>query len=148
MIDCIKVLLHFLLLLQTLKQGPLITGKHLRAFYPLVLIFTVLVSKFRSRLFKLLKLAEKTLPELMEPIDHRKAIVEDFLKEVKPGITYNVVTITDGFGPTIHDPDMDLIVLSQETRKGGEMINTEREKKVGLRCQSALLDFKTFIRGL
>lgn len=66
----------------------------------------------------------------METIEHRKAVVKQFLEEVKPGLVYDVVTITDGYGPTIHDPEMDLIVLSQETKKGGEMINTEREKKV------------------
>lgn len=75
-------------------------------------------------------LSEKVLQELMEPVERRKEIVEEFLEEIKPSLKYDVVTITDPFGPTIHDPDMDLIVLSQETKKGGDMINTEREKKV------------------
>lgn len=75
-------------------------------------------------------LLEKALPELMEPIGRRKEIVQQFLEEIKPSLVYDVVTIIDPFGPTIHDPDMDLIVLSQETKKGGDMINIEREKKV------------------
>ena len=58
--------------------------------------------------------------------------LKDFVKEVKPGLEYRVVPIYDGAGPTVlpSEPEMDLIVLSQETRKGGQMINTEREKRV------------------
>lgn len=75
-------------------------------------------------------LSEKTLVELIQPTADRISIVKDFLNDVKPCMEYNVVPITDGFGPTVTDPDMDLIVLSQETKKGGEMINEEREKRV------------------
>jgi len=70
----------------------------------------------------------------MEPVELRKDIVKQFLREIKPSLEYNVVTITDPFGPTITEPDMDLIVLSQETKKGGDMVNMEREKKVFVLC--------------
>jgi phosphopantetheine adenylyltransferase/dephospho-CoA kinase len=63
-------------------------------------------------------------------VEERISSVKDFLSDVKPSMVYSVVPITDGFGPTVVDPDMDLIVLSQETKKGGEMINEERQKKV------------------
>ena len=73
-------------------------------------------------------------------MERRIAELKAFVEEVKPGLEYRVVPIYDGAGPTIlpSDPEMDLIVLSQETRNGGEMINTEREKKVG----SVILGYK------
>lgn len=72
---------------------------------------------------------KKTLEELIQPTDVRISDVKHFLTDIKPSLEYNVVPITDAFGPTITEPDMDLIVLSQETKKGGEMVNTEREKR-------------------
>ena len=60
----------------------------------------------------------------------RISAVEEFLKDVKPSLDYHVVPIYDGAGPTITDPTMDLIVLSEETQKGGDMINKERKKVV------------------
>ena len=60
----------------------------------------------------------------------RMKTVQEFLQDVKPSLEYRVLPICDGFGPTVTDTTMELIVLSQETQKGGEMINTERRKKV------------------
>ena len=60
----------------------------------------------------------------------RMKTVQEFLQDVKPSLEYRVLPIYDGFGPTVTDTTMELIVLSQETQKGGEMINTERRKKV------------------
>ena len=77
--------------------------------------------------------------ELIEPVETRIVAVKTFLHDVKPSLDCLVVPITDGFGPTVPTEEqasreeaasMDLIVLSQETRKGGQMINTEREKLV------------------
>ena len=77
--------------------------------------------------------SEKTLCELIEPVETRMGELKAFVQEVKPSLEYRVVPIYDGAGPTIlpSEPEMDLIVLSQETKKGGQMINTEREKRVG-----------------
>ncbi|XP_052797477.1 bifunctional coenzyme A synthase-like [Mya arenaria] len=85
-------------------------------------------------------LNSKVLNELIQPTDTRIDIVKQFLQEVKPSLEYSMYAITDGFGPTVpaesnddmkDSSTMELIVLSQETVKGGEMINAER-KKMGL----------------
>lgn len=81
---------------------------------------------------------EKTLCELMEPIEMRMKAVQEFVQDVKPNLEYRVLPIYDGFGPTVTDKTMDLIVLSQETQKGGEMINTERKKKVTGRLEGCI----------
>ena len=53
---------------------------------------------------------------------------------MNPDILYDIVTISDPFGPTITDESLQCIVLSEETRKGGEAINVKRKEKVGGWC--------------
>ena len=66
----------------------------------------------------------------MCPTADRVAAVREFLKEVKPWVEQSVVEITDPFGPTIVEPAIDCIVVSQETVRGGEKINEIRKEKV------------------
>ncbi|KAL4216382.1 hypothetical protein ACF0H5_024109 [Mactra antiquata] len=70
---------------------------------------------------------KKTLRELIEPVEERVAVVKQFLTEIKPSLDYNVVPIYDVYGPTITDQSMNFIVLSDETRKGGAMVNEKRQ---------------------
>ena len=73
---------------------------------------------------------EKTLCELIAPTEERIKGVLDFLEDIKPSIEHRVVPINDIYGPTITDPEIQFIVLSEETKKGGGLINEERTKKV------------------
>lgn len=75
-------------------------------------------------------LTEKSLPELIQLTTVRIDSVVQFIETVKPQIGHSVVPITDMFGPTITDPDLQCIVVSDETKKGGEIVNQERQKKV------------------
>lgn len=75
--------------------------------------------------------AEKSLPELIQSTPVRIDSVVQFIETVKPQIGHRVVPITDMFGPTITDPDLQCIVVSDETKKGGDIVNQERQKKVG-----------------
>ncbi|XP_055689567.1 bifunctional coenzyme A synthase [Lutzomyia longipalpis] len=70
----------------------------------------------------------KKLPELILPVDQRINDVTNFLKDIDHSLRYEVVPISDPFGPTATDPDMDLIVVSQETQRGGEKVNELRQK--------------------
>ena len=88
-------------------------------------------------------LANKALAELIEPISDRIKNVCDFLTDVKPTLQLDVVAITDIFGPTGWDPDIDCLVVSQETAKGGDIINNERKKKV-LAYTNQYVGFKQF----
>lgn len=72
---------------------------------------------------------KKSLPELIQPTSVRIESVVQFIETVKPQIGHRVVPITDMFGPTITDPDLQCIVVSDETKKGGEIVNQERQKK-------------------
>ncbi|XP_028133905.1 bifunctional coenzyme A synthase [Diabrotica virgifera virgifera] len=74
-------------------------------------------------------LSTKTLWELIEDIDIRINHVKDFVEDICPEMEYNIVPISDPFGPSIVDPSMDLIVVSNETLRGGEKINTIRKER-------------------
>eukprot|EP00947_MAST-08B_sp_MAST-8B-sp1_P004487 g4487.t1 len=71
-------------------------------------------------------LSKKKGKELIEPIDKRKESVRDFLVTFKPSLAVNLVTIDDPFGPSIVVPDLEAIVVSTETLRGGQMVNDRR----------------------
>ena len=71
-------------------------------------------------------LGKKTLRELMQPVALRMALVEDFLRSIKPGIALQVSALQDGYGPATRDAALEAIVVSAETAKGGEACNTKR----------------------
>uniref|UniRef100_A0AC34GCE5 Cytidyltransferase-like domain-containing protein n=1 Tax=Panagrolaimus sp. ES5 TaxID=591445 RepID=A0AC34GCE5_9BILA len=73
---------------------------------------------------------KKTLYELIEPLDRRIDIVEEFLKDVTDEVTVvDVQEIQDPFGPAIIIKDLDCIVVSDETVKGGQAVNQKRKER-------------------
>lgn len=76
-----------------------------------------------------LMLQNKVLWELIEPIQHRIEKLEDFLIDIDPTVDYNVVPIYDGYGPSVEVPEIDCIVVSEETKKGGDKVNQERLRR-------------------
>uniref|UniRef100_A0A6M2DYT0 Bifunctional coenzyme A synthase n=1 Tax=Xenopsylla cheopis TaxID=163159 RepID=A0A6M2DYT0_XENCH len=71
-------------------------------------------------------LKSKTLFELIQPISKRMTDVEEFMQDVDNTLNYQIVSINDPFGPTKTDPDLQLIVVSTETMKGGHAVNNVR----------------------
>ena len=67
----------------------------------------------------------------MEPCDDRIRTTQSFLEDIKPQILYEVVPIEDPCGPAITDPNLQAIVVSQETVRGGTSINRKRLERVG-----------------
>ncbi|CAH2269455.1 jg6497 [Pararge aegeria aegeria] len=73
----------------------------------------------------------KSLWELIEPVEKRIKAVLDFLTDINPDLEYNVCPIQDVYGPTKEDPRFQLIVVSEETKRGALKIN-EKRKENGL----------------
>lgn len=71
----------------------------------------------------------KKLWELIESSETRINNVKNFVLDVEPMLEVSVVPISNMFGPTITEPNIDMIVVSQETTKGGNIVNEERVKK-------------------
>ncbi|GFR61245.1 bifunctional coenzyme A synthase [Elysia marginata] len=72
---------------------------------------------------------KKLLWELMQSYSLRVEGVVSFVSDTKHIITVEPVQIFDIFGPTITDPDLQCLVVSQETSSGGQAVNQERLKQ-------------------
>ncbi|CAD7006594.1 bifunctional coenzyme A synthase isoform X2 [Ceratitis capitata] len=70
----------------------------------------------------------KTLSELILPVESRIDDIREFLTGIDASLEYEIVPIYDPFGPTLSDPNLDMIVVSAETEKGGHKINELRMK--------------------
>ncbi|NWU67017.1 COASY synthase, partial [Pterocles burchelli] len=69
---------------------------------------------------------DKVLAELIEPYELRAAKLREFLEDVKPSLRYDIVPLADPYGPAVTDPDLQCLVVSEETRRGGEAVNKKR----------------------
>lgn len=69
---------------------------------------------------------EKILWELIQPIEMRCNLVKEFISDVSENIDYRVMPIFDPFGPSIVEKDINAIVVSEETLKGGNLVNEKR----------------------
>ncbi|GAA6009120.1 putative pantetheine-phosphate adenylyltransferase [Rhodotorula paludigena] len=74
-------------------------------------------------------LQNKKYKHLLEPLDGRIRAVEQFVALVRPSIRCGAVPLQDVYGPTAHDPSVGALVVSDETRSGGDTINTLRREK-------------------
>ncbi|KAF7995113.1 hypothetical protein HCN44_004585 [Aphidius gifuensis] len=69
----------------------------------------------------------KILWELIEPVENRIDNVKNFIQDIDSTLTYEIVAISDVYGPTKIDPNMNMIVVSEETEKGAIKINELRK---------------------
>lgn len=77
-------------------------------------------------------LTNKTLTELIKPINVRIDQITDILRDCKPELVLDIVPITDVMGPTAWDGGLTCLVASKETAGAIDTINKERTKKVCL----------------
>lgn len=54
--------------------------------------------------------------------------MQEFLLDIDNTLTYQIESIADAFGPTKSDDNLQMIVVSEETRRGGEYVNALRAK--------------------
>ncbi|GAA5897127.1 putative pantetheine-phosphate adenylyltransferase [Sporobolomyces salmoneus] len=74
-------------------------------------------------------LGNKKFKQFLQTINERISSVERFIELVRPGIQHQVVPLQDVYGPTATDPDIQALVVSEETRLGGDAINKLRSEK-------------------
>uniref|UniRef100_A0A0R3RRY8 CTP_transf_like domain-containing protein n=1 Tax=Elaeophora elaphi TaxID=1147741 RepID=A0A0R3RRY8_9BILA len=72
---------------------------------------------------------KKILWELMEPFEKRAKAVQEFVKDISCSVRCEVHPIMDRYGPSIVDPDLKAIVVSNETEKGGHAVNDKRKER-------------------
>ncbi|CAK6956689.1 bifunctional coenzyme A synthase [Scomber scombrus] len=71
-------------------------------------------------------LKKKVLKELIEPYSLRVQRLQEFLQDIKPSLQVEIVPLDDPFGASIVDPHLQCIVVSEETKRGGEAVNKKR----------------------
>ncbi len=71
-------------------------------------------------------LKRKKLAELIQSFELRCESVHKFLNHVNPNLKVLTPKLEDPFGPSIIEPDYQCLVVSRETFKTGEMVNTKR----------------------
>ena len=72
----------------------------------------------------------KVLKELIEPYSVRVEKLQEFLHDVKPSLEVEIVPLNDPLGVSVEDPKLECIVVSEETRRGGEAVNKKRIENV------------------
>ncbi|KAM6175854.1 bifunctional coenzyme A synthase isoform 1-T2 [Erethizon dorsatum] len=71
-------------------------------------------------------LKSKVLPELLQPYADRVEHLSEFLVDVKPSLTFDIVPLLDPYGPAGSDPLLQFLVVSEETYRGGMAVNRFR----------------------
>lgn len=79
----------------------------------------------------MLRILGKVLKELIEPYSLRVERLQEFLRDVKPSIQVEIVPLDDPYGTSVADPLLECIIVSEETKKGGEAVNKKRIANVG-----------------
>ncbi|ORX43202.1 Nucleotidylyl transferase [Hesseltinella vesiculosa] len=107
------------------------TFDHLHAGHKILLTMTALLGKVSMTVGVTddVILQSKKYKELLEPTTVRMGAVKRFCQTIRPDLEYKVVPIFDPFGPTISEPNLDALVVSQETLSGGNMVNDERLRR-------------------
>lgn len=74
-------------------------------------------------------LSKKTLTQLIEPVDIRITNLRNLLQDMDSTVEYCLEPIEDPCGPSGKDPRMEMIIVSQETLKGGAFVNKTRQER-------------------
>lgn len=72
---------------------------------------------------------EKDLSQLVEPLEIRKQAVQRFCESET--INFEIVELSDAFGPTLGERELECVVVTELTKSGGAAIN-EKRRTLGL----------------
>uniref|UniRef100_A0A8C2P558 Bifunctional coenzyme A synthase n=1 Tax=Capra hircus TaxID=9925 RepID=A0A8C2P558_CAPHI len=75
-------------------------------------------------------LKSKLLPELLQPYTERVEHLSEFLVDIKPSLTFDIIPLLDPYGPAGSDPSLEFLVVSEETYRGGMAVNRFRLENV------------------
>ena len=105
------------------------TFDHMHSGHRLLLTFAALHTKgtLHCGVTAEVLLKKKAYADHMQSYDTRKQGVEEFLKRLSPKLKANVFCLEDACGVGATLPEIEACILTQETKKGGDMINNARQ---------------------
>lgn len=74
-------------------------------------------------------LINKKFKDQLQSYEVRKSEVLNYVTKVDDSVDYDVLTIRDVCGPTGYEPNIQALIVSKETEKGGDTINEVRRGK-------------------
>jgi cytidyltransferase-like protein len=74
-------------------------------------------------------LANMSRGRRVAPYQQREWALRSFLDRIYPGMDYEIERIDDEFGPAAHLPDLEVLVVSENTHPTGVRLNDERERR-------------------
>lgn len=74
-------------------------------------------------------LTNKVLCELIAPVSQRIESLNAYLTDVDDRIEFDIRPIHDPFGPSIEIPELQCLIVSEETLSGGNAVNKRREQR-------------------
>ncbi|KAF7796694.1 hypothetical protein EIP86_007877 [Pleurotus ostreatoroseus] len=74
-------------------------------------------------------LQKKANKDVLQSIGVRMTVAKAFLRLFRPQVQYEMVPITDVYGPTGWEPNIQALVVSKETLPGAEAIEKHRKEK-------------------
>ena len=74
-------------------------------------------------------LAAKNGKTITNNFEQRLLNLEKILNEKFPGNLFEIAALNDDFGPAVMEGDVDALVVSEETSKKGDILNTMRKKQ-------------------
>ncbi|CAL9734789.1 phosphopantetheine adenylyltransferase [Monosporozyma servazzii] len=74
-------------------------------------------------------LVNKKYKEYLEPFSKRKNNVIEFIRMLKPQLNVEIIPLHDVCGPTGTVPEIECLIVSRETVKGGDIVNKTRAER-------------------
>ena len=72
---------------------------------------------------------EKTGKKITNNFEQRSETLEKIIHEKFPDCSFEIAKLDDDFGPAVIEGDVDALVVSDETRKKGDILNTLRKEQ-------------------
>lgn len=74
-------------------------------------------------------LVNKKFKQYLQPFEERRDEVLKFVELLDSTLEYDILPINDVCGPTGYEPNIELLIVSEETKAGGDFVNKTRSEK-------------------
>jgi phosphopantetheine adenylyltransferase/predicted metal-dependent HD superfamily phosphohydrolase len=84
-------------------------------------------------------LAKKKFAAELESFESRSQVLRDYLHSLHPALCVDIHPLHDIYGPSIVLPQLQTLIVSEETRAGGQMVNDRRVERGMTPCEVVVI---------